>query len=140
MTLRYLFRDLSFDVPEGLVDQSMVVLVDEDSLALTVAREANAFDNGVASLKAYVDEAIKELSGSVTGYGLEKREDRTVNGKSAIVLVQTAMTPEGQPVAQQQAYLDLAGDVVVVTATAPKKDAAKAAAVFDKMLASLKVG
>ena len=144
MTLRYLFRDLSFDVPDGLVDQSMVVLVDEDSLALTVAREERAFasgaSSGVANLKAYVDEAIKELQGSVTGYTLEKREDRTVNGKNAIVLVQTAMTPEGQPVAQRQAYLDLAGDVVVVTATAPKKDASKATAAFDKMLASLKVG
>ena len=140
MTLRYLFRDLSFDVPEGLVDQSMVVLVNEESLALTVAREERAFESGTPTLKAYVDEAIKELQGSVTGYGLEKREDRTVNGKSAIVLLQTALTPEGQAVSQRQAYVDLKPDVVVVTATAPKKDAAKGGEAFEKLLASLKVG
>lgn len=140
MTLRYLFRDLSFDVPEGLVDQSMVVLVNEESLALTVAREERAFESGTPNLKAYVDEAIKELQGSVSGYGLEKREDRTVNGKSAIVLVQSALTPEGQSVSQRQAYLDMKPDVVVVTATAPKKDAAKGGEIFEKLLASLKVG
>lgn len=140
MTLRYLFRELSFDVPEGLVDQSMVVLVNEESLALTVAREARAFESGPANLKAYVDDAVKELSGSVQGYGIEKREERTVAGKQAIVLSQSALTPEGQAVAQRQAYIDVKGDVVVVTATAPKNDAAKAADIFEKMLASFKVG
>lgn len=137
--MRYLFRDLSFDVPEGLVDQSMVVLVNEESLALTVAREVRAFSGGITSLKDYVDEAIKELQGSVTGYALQQREERTVNGKSALVLVQAATTPEGQAVAQRQAYLDVAGDIVVVTVTAPKKDAAKAAEVFDRLLTSMKV-
>lgn len=140
MTLRYLFRDLSFDVPEGLIDQSMVVLVNEESLAITVAREARAFESGTANLKAYVDEAIKELQGSVSGYGLEKREDRTVGGKPAIVLTHSALTPEGQPVSQRQAYVDVKPDVVVITATAPKKDAAKGAEAFDKLLTSLKIG
>lgn len=136
--MRYQFRELSFDVPDGLVDQSMVVLVNEESLALTVAREERAFEgSGTSTLKAYVDEAIKELQGSVSGYSLEKREERTVSGKSAVVLVQGATTPEGAPVAQRQAYIDIKGDVVVVTATAPRKDGAKAGEIFERVLASL---
>lgn len=132
--MRYLFRDLAFNVPEGLVDQSMVVLVDEESLALTVAREPRG-----PSLSSYVDDAVTELIGSVGGFNLEKREERTVAGRPAIVLSQTAVTPEGQPVAQRQAYLEVGGDVVVVTATSPKGQAARASNVFDSLLSSLQV-
>lgn len=133
--MRYRFRDLSFDVPEGLVDQSMVVLVDEDSLAVTVAREARG-----GSLKAYVDDAVNELMGSVSGFALEHREERTVAGQPAVVLQQSAVTPEGQPVAQRQAYLEVGAEVVVVTATCPAPQAGRAAAVFDGLLASLQLG
>jgi hypothetical protein len=133
--VHYRFRDLAFDVPDGLVDQSMVVLVDEDSLALTIAREPR----GGGALVSYVDDAVTELMGSVTGFALERREERTVGGHAAIVLQQTATTPEGQPVAQRQAYLEIGPDVVVVTATSPRDRAGRAVAVFDALLASLRV-
>lgn len=132
--MRYRIRELSFEVPEGLVDQSMVVLVDEDSLALTVAREGRR-----TSLEAYVDEAIAELTGSVAGFALEDREARTVGKRPAVLLRQSAMTPEGQPVAQRQAYVEVGSDVVVVTATAPTAHAARASAAFDTLLSSLQV-
>lgn len=132
--MRYRFKNLAFDVPDGLVDQSMVVLVDDDSLALTLAREART-----APLKAYVDEALKELMGSVSGFVLERREDRTVGGKGAVVLGQSALTPEGRPVAQLQAYIDLGAEVAVVTATAPQEHGARAASTFERVLSSMQV-
>lgn len=132
--MRYRFKNLAFDVPDGMVDQSMVVLVDEENLALTLAREART-----SPLKAYVDDALKELMGSVSGFVLERREQRTVAGKDAAVLVQSAITPEGKPVAQLQAYIDLGGEVAVVTASAPQEHGARAAATFERLLATMQV-
>jgi hypothetical protein len=133
--MQYRFRDLAFDVPDGLVDQSMVVLVDEDSLALTVAREARG-----GTLASYVNDALTELEGSVSGFQVEKREEKTVAGRPAILLQQTALTPEGQQVAQRQAYVEVGGDVVIVTATAPRARAARGNSVFEGMLTTLKIG
>ena len=84
--------------------------------------------------------ASAAATANVSGYNLEKREEKTVGGKSAVVLTQSAVTPEGTPVAQRQAYLDIGADIVVVTCTAPKKDSAKASAAFDKLLTTLAVG
>lgn len=130
--MRYRFRDLSFDVKDGLVDQSMIVLVDEDRTALTVAREAHD-----GTLARYVDEALQELEGSMDGYRLVDRRERQIAGRAAVVLEQEAVTPEGRAVRQRQAYLGVGGEVVVVTATSPAEHDEEGRGHFDRALASL---
>lgn len=133
--MRYRFRELSFDVKDGLVDQSMVVLVDEDRTALTVAREPRE-----GTLSRYVDDAVMELEGSMNGYRLVSRGERQIAGHPAVVLEQAAVSPEGRAVAQRQAYLEIGGDVVVVTATSPAEHADEGRGHFDRALSSLTVG
>src|SRR5688500_13512933 len=99
--MRYLFRDLSFDVPDGMHDQSMIVLVEDEKVALTLARDVKD-----GALKSYVDDAVRELSASMNAYKLESRDEAVVGGKPALVLVQSAVSPEGKPVAQRQAYVE----------------------------------
>lgn len=132
--MRYRFRELSFEVQDDLVDQSMVVLVDEERCALTVARERLP-----APLARYVDDAVTELEGSMQDYRLVTRQERTVVGRPALVLEQAARTPEGRAVTQLQAYVELGADVVVVTATSPTEHAAAGRGHFDRALASLTV-
>ena len=132
--MRYVFRDLSFDAPDVLDDQSMIVLVDGDRAALTVAREP---EDG--PLRGYVDAVVMELDASMSSYRLETREDRLVGGKSAVLLVQTALSPEGRPVRQRQAYIDMGGSVLVVTATSPTEASEHGKALFERVIATLKV-
>jgi hypothetical protein len=133
--MRYRFRELSFDVADGLSDQSMVVLVDDEKTALTVAREPKE-----GTLVRYVEDALAELATTLTGHRLVSREEQTVAGLPAVVLVQAALSPEGRAVTQRQAYLELGGDVVVVTVTSPAEHAALGRGHFDRALASLAVG
>ena len=133
--MRYRFRELSFDVKDGLVDQSMIVLVDDDRTALTLAREPRE-----TTLARYVDDAVAELEGTMDSYRLVAREARQIAGCPAWVLLQTALSPEGRSVTQRQAYLELGADVVVVTATSPGEHAEEGRSHFDRALASLTVG
>ncbi|MCC7112550.1 MAG: DcrB-related protein [Deltaproteobacteria bacterium] len=132
--MRYRFRELAFEVQDGLVDQSMIVLVDEERCALTVARELLQ-----GPLSRYVDEAVTELEGSMEDYRLVDRQERTVAGRPALILEQAARTPEGRAVTQLQAYVELGADVVVVTATSPAEHTAAGRGHFDRALASLTV-
>lgn len=133
--MRYLFRDLSFEVPDGLADQSMVVLVDDERAALTLAREPKD-----GPLKRYVDEAVTELDASMTAYKLISREERTVAGRPSVVLAQSAVSPEGRAVTQRQAYVEAGTDVVVLTITSPSEHAKHGEALFDRVLGTLKIG
>jgi hypothetical protein len=133
--MRYMFRDLSFEVPAGLHDQSMIVLVDDDNIALTLARDLKE-----GPLKQYVDDAVTELAASMNAYKLEHREQRKVAGRDAVVLVQKAVSPEGRPVSQLQAYVELGKDVLVVTATSSTASEAQSEKLFEQVLSTLKTG
>ena len=133
--MRYMFRDLSFEVQDGLHDQSMIVLVDDERVALTLARDVKD-----SALKNYVDDAVTELDASMNAYKLESREEKQIAGRPGVVLVQSAVSPEGKPVAQRQAYVELGREVLVVTATSPSQYANEGKATFDKVLATLKTG
>ena len=134
----YLWRGWRFDPPKGLHDQTVLVLVDKKdgpvghSVTLTIDELQGQ------ELDGYVTEQVRELSTTLQGYQLKKKDEKKIAGLKGYVLEQTATSPEGQPVVQKQAYLQDGKQVLVVTATAG--DAAKKAceASFDAVLSSLK--
>lgn len=81
MPTPYAWRRFTFDVDANLVDQSSIVLVapagpDSIGYSLTVARDAEGGDN----LKGYVDLALRELATGLSGFRLERRDDRQTLG------------------------------------------------------------
>jgi len=134
IAMRYRYQDLAFDAPDGLTDQSMIVLVDGERAALTLAREP--LDR---SLGAYVDAVIEELTASMSGYRLEARAGRLVAGRDAVVVAQCAILSDGRPVRQQQAFVDAGAQVLVVTVTSPLEVGAAGHALLERVLASLEL-
>ncbi len=129
---RYRYQELSFEAPDGLSDQTMIVLVDGERAALTVAREPRA-----GTLGDYVDAVIAELSASMPGFHLESRGARLVGGRAALTIAQLATLETQGPVRQLQAFVDAGAYVVVVTVTAPRDGARHAEAMFERALATL---
>lgn len=132
--MQYRVPGLSFEIPEGLVDQSMIVLVDGERAALTVAREP--LDG---TLGAYVDAVVDELTTSMAGYHLDARGARTIAARAALVLEHRATPPGGQPVQQRQAYVEVGATVVIVTVTSPPHADEHGRALFERVLTSLAI-
>jgi hypothetical protein len=135
--MHYAWRDLRFEVEDGLTDQSMVVLAKPGGVlpryTLSIGRDAL----GGRPLAGYVDEALRELTSSLSGYRLERRENKTVAGRAAVLVDQSALSPEGKAIAQRQAFISDGDSVVVVTGTTHEAQAEAQAAV-DRVLQSLK--
>lgn len=134
----YLWRGWRFDPPKGLHDQTVLVLVDKKDGPVGHSVTLTIDDLQGQDLDGYVTEQVRELSATLQGYQLKKKEETKIGGAKAVVLDQTATSPEGQPVVQKQAYLQDGKQVLVVTATAG--DAGKKAcdASFDAVVSSLK--
>ncbi len=131
--MKYAWRQHSFDVPDGLIDQTSLVLVKaegaEVAYSLTVARDATG-----DALKGYVDATLRDLATSLSGFRLQSRDDKaTLAGKPASRLVHTSTTPEGQAIVQHQGIAKFGGGIVVVTAAAPEGKDGPAKAAFEAL-------
>jgi hypothetical protein len=134
----YSWNDLRFDLPAGLVDQTVVTFVDDaatPSFQVTVTVDGR----GSQAFEAYVEAQLADLARAVPGYSSTARtEDKTGAGRPAIVVEHTARSPEGQAMRQRQAYVDLAGErVAIVTVTHADKDTPRAKVAFASILSSL---
>jgi hypothetical protein len=131
---------LSFDVPDGLTDRSVIVLTDESkdggvglSLAVDVLPQPTT-----AALATYVDDVVREAGARLRSLRVATRETREVGGREALVLSQTASVEAGHQVAQVQAFVREGTAVTVVTVSCDADDAAHAHHVMDGVVGSIK--
>lgn len=146
--MKYRWRDLAFDVDDGLQDQTLVLLASEGpdgpggepAFTLCVSD-----DEAPAGLTAYVDEVLGELSSSLSGFRLGSRSSKTLLAdKKAIFIEAHTLSPEGIPLLQKQAFVergDQPGSVVVVTGACRAGQAPQAlmSAAFERLISSLTV-
>src|SRR5690349_2816010 len=109
----YTWNSLTFERPDGLVDQTVVSFVDNpEQPTFTVTMSSDA--RGAQAFPAYVDGQLAELARSLPGYTSSARMDESVNGKSAVVVEHKARSPQGQGMRQRQAYVDLGAQVAIL--------------------------
>jgi hypothetical protein len=136
--MAYAWNGIRFDVPDGVVDQSVLTFVDDPtspSFQLTMTTDRR----GAQAFSPWVEAQLKELARALPGYAATRHEQRNVHGNPALFVEHRARSPQGQPMRQRQAYVDLAAldRVAILTLTHADKDTPKATAVFDTVLASL---
>jgi hypothetical protein len=134
----YLWRGWRFDPPKDLHDQTVIVLVDKKDGPVSHSVTLTLDELAGQELDAYVADQVRELSSSLSGYQLKKKDEKKVGGLRAVVLEQTATSPDGAPVLQRQAYVQDSTAVLVVTATSGEGARKACEASFDAVLASLK--
>lgn len=133
----YLWRGWRFDPPKGLHDQTVLVLVDKKDGPVGHSVTLTIDDLAGQDLDAYVADQVRELTTTLSGYQLKKKEEKKIGGRKGLVLDQTATSPEGHPVVQRQAYLQDGKQVLVVTATGGEAAKKACDASFDAVVASL---
>jgi hypothetical protein len=132
----YSWNDIRFDVPAGLVDQTVVTFVDDPaqpSFQLTLTADTR----GKTAFGPYVDQQLTELARALPGYTSTSRKEQSVGGKPGVVVEHKARSPQGQQMRQRQAYVDLGARVAIVTLTSADKPTPKADAAFDSILSTL---
>jgi hypothetical protein len=133
----YAWNGLSFDVPSGLVDQTVVSFVDNPAapnFTVTLSKDTR----GGTAFGAYVKSQLGELMGSLSGYVAIGETEQVVGGRPAVVVEHRARTPQGITVRQRQAYVDMADAVVILAVTWPDKPNARATEAFDTLLNSIR--
>ena len=127
----YLWNNLKFDIPAGVVDQTLVTLVDDPEQPTFTINIAN--DKKNVELKAYVDAQLDDLAHSLPGYASSSR----VDDSKRVVVEHRARSPQGLAMKQRQAYVDAGTTVAIVTLTSVDKPNTVADAAFDSLVRSL---
>ena len=134
--MKYTWNSVAFDLPNGLVDQTIVTLVDhpdQPTFTVTVATDAR----GGQAFAAYVDGQLQDLARTLPGYAQSSRADRQVGQRAAVVVEHKAKSPQGAAMRQRQAYVDAAHGVVIVTVTCADRADARADEAFDQILKTM---
>jgi len=135
----YLWNNLRFEIPAGVVDQTVVTFVDDPSqpsFQLTVTADGR----GEQAFTGFVNSQLQDLAKALPGYQSHGRVDKSIAGKSAVLVEHRARSPQGQQMRQRQAYVDVGERVAIITLThadTKQAGAQKADAAFDQLLASL---
>jgi hypothetical protein len=135
--MQYGWRGFSFDLPQGLEDESVLTFIGRDQekvdLNITVTR-----DRMEGGFDPYLASAVDDLKKSLSGYKLVDQKPRKIAGTDARVLEHTATNPEGQTLRQLQAYVADGDDVVIITATGHDESRDKLAKAFDGIIESFR--
>lgn len=132
----YSWNALRFELPQGLVDQTIVTLAD-DPASPTFTLTLSSDDKSGQSFAHYVEAQIQDLARSLPGYKSVARKDERVNDRAAVLIEHRASSPQRQPMRQRQAYVDAGAVVAILTLTAADKPNPKADAAFDQVLRTL---
>lgn len=132
--MTYAWRDLRFETPAGLVDQSVIALAG-DRISITLARD----ELGERSLDAYADESAREVAVRMAGFRAGARRTAEVAGGSALIVEHDARDGDGNKVAQAQAFL-VDGEDAVVVVTVTCANASIARGELDKLLRTMTRG
>jgi hypothetical protein len=133
----YAWRDLRFSVPAGWRDDTLVTLTAPGAgLNLTVSRDALAGD-----LLAWARTQENALAAQrPAGYRAVSLEQVVIGGRTAVVAERELGDGAKAPLVQRQGFVEVGGEVVIVTGTARRAERAAAAAAVDGLIASLVVG
>jgi hypothetical protein len=131
---------VSFEVPRDWRDRTVVAYAAPPkagqltSANLVMTRDEIPDDE---SFEQYVERQLLALEERMKGFVLEARDEDEVAGRPAVVLTFGSSGVDG-PLAQRLTILPLPGRrVVSITVTAPVKDAAQLAPLFDRIISSL---
>jgi hypothetical protein len=139
--MRYHWGDQSFDLPDGLTDRSVIVLVDESNpgaaFGVSLARDtlAQASDD---ALSAYVDEVVREASARLHALRVTGREHIRFGTKDTLLLTQTVSSEPGDAVSQHQAFVRDKTAVTIVTVSCSLDAAARARQVVETAVSSMR--
>ncbi len=135
--MQYGWRRFSFDLPDGLEDESVLTFLalhgEQVAFNITLSRAPLG-----ASFDAYLADAVDDLRRSLSAYKLVGQSSRKVAGLDARVLEHTATSPDGETLCQRQAYVANGKEVLIVTATGREDQKADLAAAFEKILTSFR--
>lgn len=140
---RYQDASLQFDVPRDWEDRTIVVFSaparpgQERTTNIVVTREA--LDAG-DSLEDYASHQLDLLSDRMDDFELLERESRTIGGRPA-VLLRIGSASEGASFEQRLTLVELPRRVVATfTLTIPEQDVAQMGPLYDRILATIRVG
>lgn len=114
--MKYGWRTFTFDLPEGLEDESVLTFLalrgETVTFNVTVSREPLR-----GTFESYLAQVVDDLRRALGAYKLVSESKRKVAGLDAKVLEHTATSPEGETLRQLQAHIANGKEVVLVTAT-----------------------
>ncbi|AUX27741.1 uncharacterized protein SOCEGT47_083390 [Sorangium cellulosum] len=140
---RYEHSDVSFDVPRDWEDRSVVAFSAPARAAQAMAANLVMTRDTLAAgedIRRYGDRQLVEVARRLDGFQLHARQEIAVDGQPALEL-RFAWRGQGGPLEQRLVFV--AGRkpaVLTFTATMPKSEAARLNPVFDRILASVKLG
>ncbi|HEY4222567.1 MAG TPA: DcrB-related protein [Myxococcota bacterium] len=129
----YQWNGRSFELPAGLVDQTAVTLVDDParpSYSLTIAVDKK----GAAPFARWVEAQLADLARAVPGYASLSRSD----SEAQVTVAHRVRGPQGQPMRQRQAYVDVGDAFAIVTLTCADAPNDKADDAFAQIARSLR--
>jgi hypothetical protein len=139
--VRYLWRDSSFEIPDGLADRSVVLLVDEreETPPFSLSLAHDALDSGdTAALTRYVDEVIRESTARLASLRILARTADALDGNDLVRVTQDASPEPGQLARQHQAFVRDGAGVTILTVTTDPDGSARALDALDALLRSMK--
>lgn len=139
--MRYLWRDSSFEIPDGLADRSVLLLVDEreDAPPFSLSLAHDALDGAdAAALSRYVDDVIRESTTRLASLRVTARAPSTQDGRDVVTLTQDASPAAGQVARQHQAFVRDGAGVTILTVTTDADGSARAHAALQSVLQSMK--
>lgn len=138
---RYEHSDITFDVPRDWKDRSVVAFTEPNKPGQTTAANVvltrDALPKG-ETLRSYADRQLVELAKGMEGFDLRKREERQIDGREAVE-IRFGWVGGNGPIEQRLTMVQGKKDqVLTLTTTVKRAEAAKLDAVFDRILASVK--
>lgn len=139
--MKYRWRDLAFDVDDGVDDRTLVVLAKAGAGAEPAWTLLVAEDKAPQGLAGYVDEALREQAATLSGFRIASRQNsKAMLGSKAVVVDALTLSPQGVSLLQKQAFVDRGGGSLVVV-TGSCRDAAEPraalGAAFERLVSSL---
>ncbi|AUX38454.1 MULTISPECIES: DcrB-related protein [Sorangium] len=140
---RYEHTEVSFDVPRDWEDRSVVVFAAPAKPGqgmisnLVMTRDTLAAGEDI---RRYGDRQLVEMAQRLDGFQLYARQEITLGGQPAVE-IRFAWRGQSGPIEQRLVFVGGRKPTVLsFTATMPKSEAARLNPVFDRILASVKLG
>jgi hypothetical protein len=134
--------NVSFEVPRHWEDKTIVAFSapsrpgQSTSASFVMTRDTLG---DADTLATYADRQLAELSQRVDGFELIDKRDTSIGGARAFSIRFSSKALAGPLVQRLVVVEDRRRAVVCFTATAPKADAAQLEALFDRMLAGVRI-
>jgi hypothetical protein len=129
----YRWHDLTFPVPAGFRDQTVVVMTHESGVSLSVSADR------AGDVDVYVDDTVIELTARLKNFRLLERGRHAIGATSFTVIALQAKSADGKMLRQHQAFFATDDNIVIVTATGNESQSTAAKAALDELLVGLQV-